>query len=118
MHGNIKDINFIKFDFLDEAIEKVSVKCNIEFIAQVPEDVSKLERAVLITFSAKADDDVMHFVTQARVIFGFAEENVMPDKEEAFLDEYYLDAYRLFKEKVSVTLNTLGVQDFPFPDTI
>ena len=113
----IRSIEFIKFDLLDDASGKAALNCNIEFAAQVPKEETKMERAVLITFRAKTETDVMHLEIQARVVFAFPELACMP-KDESFLDEYYREAYQIFKEKTDIALVGLGKEDLRFPEVV
>lgn len=114
MRDNFKFFDFLKFDYLDISAEKTTLKCNIEFASQAPNDTTLKERAVFISFSANSDDDVMHLVVHARVGYSF-DGGSMP-KEDAFLDEYYLDAYDVFRDRVKEMFAALGKEALPFPD--
>lgn len=111
----IKTINFIKFDLLDDASDKVALNCNLQFSAQVPREKTKLERAILIMFKATTETDVMHLEIQARVVFQFQTSECIP-KDEQFLDKYYKEAYQFFKEKIDVVMTGLGKENLRFPE--
>lgn len=115
MREVIKTINFIKFDLLDDASDKVALNCNLQFSAQVPKEKEKLERAILIAFKATTETDAMHLEIQARVVFQFQTSDCMP-KDEQFLDKYYKEAYQTFKEKIDVVMEKLGKENLRFPE--
>ena len=114
MRDNFKVFNFLKFDYLDNSTGKTTLKCNIKFASQVPNDATLKERAVFISFTANSDDDVMHLIVYARVEYSFSE-STMP-KEDAFLDEYYLDAYDVFRDRVKQVFAALGKESLSLPD--
>ena len=114
MRDNFKTFTFLKFDFLNRPLEDTELKCNIELSAQSPKDSTVNDRAIFISFSANTDNDIMHIAIQMRIVYSF-EEGLIPD-EQQFLDEYYLDAYEIFKTKVNDVFTALGEDSLPFPE--
>lgn len=119
MHSNIKSIDFVKFNFLNDLTEKTTIDCNLRFTSQTPNDAEAAltKRAILVTFEAKAKEDRLTLETKARVVFSFENSADIPE-DDVFLKEYCKDAYIAFRKKILDTLSVMGINGFSFPDDI
>lgn len=115
MRGKVKSSEFIQFDFwtAPNAGVPVSLNCSYDFKPQQPRGTGDKILAIVVIFRADAPEDVVHFYAQCRVVFEFAEEDELPDKDD-LIAENYLAAYQTFCEKANEALLTLGQNRFNF----
>lgn len=115
MCGDLKSVEFPKFDFYYNTAGKKELTCSYSFKAQGPADKSLLIRAILITFDAESDDDTAHFHAQCRVVFEFSDTREIP-KENDFIEENSGAAYEEFCRKTNEVLVSLGQNVFDFKE--
>ena len=113
MQGKMESVHFLNFDIYDNTHSKVALNCYVQFSIQIPEDQAILQRGLLVSFDAEADNKSMYIHIKCRVAYGFPDKEQIPSEEE-FIQQYCQDAYAVFQKETNKVIRTMGKNELQF----